>query len=117
MSDRVKPPEVAAAEKRLADIKHPSALFVNQMIVENMVDFFQEHVAPEIKALKSRIAELEAQPYLREAGVWDNHISYGTGAVVSHGGSAWICRCPTTARPGTNSDWRLFVKRGKDARL
>jgi hypothetical protein len=33
----------------------------------------------------------------------------------TYGGSLWIAKCDTEAMPGTNSDWQLAVKRGRDA--
>jgi hypothetical protein len=42
----------------------------------------------------------------------------GKGAIVSHDGSAWVAtRELAEGKPGTpNSGFKLFVKRGKDAK-
>jgi hypothetical protein len=64
-----------------------------------------------------RLEALEATPMLRDAGVWASGKQYGPGAVVTHGGSAWVAERPTLAQPGGPDDgWRLLVKRGKDLR-
>lgn len=41
---------------------------------------------------------------------------YKRGAVVSFGGSGFLARRDTDARPETNNDWRMFVKRGRDGK-
>ena len=38
------------------------------------------------------------------------------GAVVTMGGSLWLCFRATTAKPGAGDDWRLIVKRGADGK-
>lgn len=70
--------------------------------------------------LLGRVAALEAQPVLRDAGVWEAGKTYGAGAIVSWDGSGWIAQRSTQARPGGVSPdsraWRLLVKHGRDGR-
>lgn len=40
--------------------------------------------------------------------------AYQKGDVVTCAGSTWHCNSETKARPGTNSDWTLIVKKGRD---
>jgi hypothetical protein len=51
------------------------------------------------------------------AGVWTEG-GYVAGDTVSHGGSLFIARAETSAKPGNGGDtgWRLAVKRGNDGR-
>jgi hypothetical protein len=79
-------------------------------------DKIDEKIESATAPLKARIAELESQPFLREAGIWESEKSYGMGAVVTDHGSAWVCKQPTTERPGESSHWRLLVKRGRDGK-
>lgn len=48
--------------------------------------------------------------------VWKAGETYEKGDGVTLGGSFWIARRQTTARPETTDDWRLAVKRGRDGR-
>lgn len=52
-----------------------------------------------------------------EDGVYKTGRDYVRGAIVSYDGSGFICKVDkTSAVPGTSSDWRLFVKRGRDGK-
>jgi hypothetical protein len=42
--------------------------------------------------------------------------TYEKGDSVSFGGSIWVAMKDTSIRPGTNTDWRLAVKRGVDGK-
>ena len=55
-------------------------------------------------------------PVVIDRGVWKVDAEYERGDGVTWGGSFWIAQCDTTAKPETNSDWRLAVKRGRDGR-
>lgn len=48
-------------------------------------------------------------------GVWKEG-EYQRGAATTFGGSLFIALCDTKAKPETNSDWKLAVKRGRDGR-
>lgn len=54
-------------------------------------------------------------PHYRE--VWKEGETYHKGSVVTWGGSAWIAKADTTTKPDApGSDWRLAVKKGRDAK-
>ena len=55
-------------------------------------------------------------PTLTDAGVWRPDTRYLKGQGASFGGSFFIAQCDTTAKPETNGDWRLAVKRGRDGK-
>lgn len=42
--------------------------------------------------------------------------SYTRGDVVTWGGSLWLAKADTRAKPEQSPDWKLIVKRGADAR-
>lgn len=70
-----------------------------------------------ITALEQKVAALEARPTVKDHGVWEAGEVYPEGAVVSHQGSAWICRSmhmATGAEPD-HVHFRLLVKHGRDA--
>ena len=86
--------KIAALEQRIAALEHKSA------------------------ADDARIAALEARPSVQDKGTWKDGVVYDKGDIVTHGGSGWICS-ETHLATGTdlNHDcFRLFVKRGRDAR-
>jgi hypothetical protein len=47
-------------------------------------------------------------------GVWKAG-RYSKDDNITYGGSTWLALCDTDASPGGSDDWRLIVKRGKDA--
>ena len=49
-----------------------------------------------------------------DAGPWKEGATYLPGDGVTFGGSFFIAKAETQARPAESSDWRLAVKRGKD---
>jgi collagen type III alpha len=51
-----------------------------------------------------------------DAGVWRDDTTYVPGDGVTVGGSFFIAQNTTNAKPGLSDDWRLAVKRGRDAR-
>ena len=72
----------------------------------------------EIAALKQQVVELASRPTMQDKGTWASGTTYDEGALVSHGGSAWICSA-THFAVGSEPDhqhFRLFVKRGRDGR-
>lgn len=66
--------------------------------------------------LCARIAALEARPVIEYDDIWQPDKSYRVGQLVTYRGSLWACRATTTTQPGTSKDWRLAVKRGRDAK-
>jgi hypothetical protein len=57
-------------------------------------------------------AELERRGFMSYHGVWDEAAEYPRGALVTHGGSAWVALTPAEKglRPGKAPAWRLAVK-------
>jgi hypothetical protein len=63
------------------------------------------------KAVTFAVAQI---PRLEWKGVWAEG-EYTKGNNVTWAGSLWICVVEkTTAKPETNADWKLAVKRGRD---
>jgi hypothetical protein len=54
-------------------------------------------------------------PIVLDRGVWRAR-EYKAGDAVTWGGSLWIAQKETEAKPDSGEDWRLAVKRGRDAR-
>ena len=56
-------------------------------------------------------------PVLIDRGVYKADLQYEKGDGVTYGGSFWICQKDRPgSKPGEDSDWRLAVKRGRDAK-
>ena len=85
--------------------------------LDTLVEILAHCIAPHLQAIEKRIAELEARPALEDAGTWNAQRVFKPGNIVTHEGSAWVCKemC-SNARPGQSDCWRLMVKHGKDAR-
>jgi hypothetical protein len=49
-------------------------------------------------------------------GVWKVGDEYKRGDIVGFGGSAFIAKRDTTAKPETDDSWQMFVKRGRDGK-
>lgn len=66
-----------------------------------------------------RVVERKARlPIPRDADIYVKGKTYQKGQIVTYGGSAFIARRDTSALIGgdpPSPDWRLFVKRGRDA--
>jgi len=70
-----------------------------------------------LETLEQRVKALEARPAAPGyKGVWKEGIGFEPGAMVTHGGSLWVCKATTILKPGTSDAWQLAVKRGKDGR-
>ena len=56
-------------------------------------------------------------PIVVDAGVYKNGMDYAKGDGVTYGGSFWIAQVDhPNQSPGKGTEWRLAVKRGKDAK-
>jgi HK97 family phage portal protein len=55
-------------------------------------------------------ADTEPRTAMQYRDVFAEGAAYERGDVVTFQGSAWHCQAATTARPGTNADWRLMMK-------
>lgn len=49
-------------------------------------------------------------------GVFKTGSDYARGDVVTFDGSLWLALSATAARPGTNGEWQLITKKGRDGR-
>jgi hypothetical protein len=58
------------------------------------------------------LGEIEARGFVTYGGVWDETVEYPRGALVTHGGSAWVALTPAEKglKPGKAPAWRLAVK-------
>jgi integrin beta 3 len=57
-------------------------------------------------------------PVIIDRGVYKTDSVYARGDGVTYGGSFWICqKDKTSSKPGEDANWRLAVKRGRDARI
>jgi len=54
-------------------------------------------------------------PVIVDRETWRAEQQYERGDAVTFGGQIYIARADTKARPGDSGDWRLAVRRGKDA--
>jgi len=55
-------------------------------------------------------------PVVLDRGVFKEGNEYVPGDGVTCGGSFWIAQKQTKLRPGTNDEWRLAVKKGRDGK-
>ena len=101
------PAEVAAAYEKASKRRSSDAV---------LIDIIFETLAPVIKDLRGRVSELEARPEFVDKGVFREGNAYSAGHGVTHDGSYWLAQRATMARPGSNADWRLAVKRGRDGK-
>lgn len=84
--------------------------------IADSVNMVNAKHASRMEKLETRIAALEnKEPTLKYCGVWEEHRLYVRGNFCTDHGSIWHCERSTRARPNTNDDWVLAVKRGKDA--
>jgi hypothetical protein len=49
---------------------------------------------------------------MKYCGIWEEDREYLRGGFVTTNGSLWHAEQPTRSRPGTDSTWRLAVKKG-----
>lgn len=92
-------------------------------IVDGTIDAIREvkdKQDEQIKALESRIRELENQPdkTLKFCGEWSNAETYEPNDICHNAGSAWVATMRSTGvRPSTGDYasmcWQLFVSRGR----
>jgi hypothetical protein len=72
----------------------------------------KEAIADAVRPLERRIAELEARGEMKYCGIWEEGREYLRGNFVTTNGSLWHAEQPTRRRPGTDSTYRLAVKKG-----
>ena len=68
-------------------------------------------LGPILADIEKRLGELEAQPYLKDAGIWRSERIFKPGDVATHAGAMWVCReMNSNTRPGMGGAWRLMHK-------
>ncbi|MGE4253632.1 MAG: hypothetical protein AB7E84_00275 [Xanthobacteraceae bacterium] len=77
-----------------------------------MVSAIMRAVAPHIKELRDKIAQLESRPTPAWRGAFKQGEVYQPMSFVVDHGSLWIAAATTSSRPGNSSDWVLCCKRG-----
>jgi hypothetical protein len=55
-------------------------------------------------------------PVVIDRGVYQSGKQYEQGDAVTWGGSMWIAKEATEAKPDSGEGWRLAVKRGRDGK-
>lgn len=80
-------------------------------LAAGLVPWVRDAVAEAMAPLATRVAVLEAEPFVRDAGTWKAGVLYKRGQLVTDGGASWICKEPNSnARPGRSDAWRLTAK-------
>lgn len=68
-------------------------------------------------AIEERVGEIQVRTFADiYQGVYENGRLYTRGLLATWGGSLWLSKVETRAKPGESPDWRLVVKKGADAR-
>jgi len=111
--------ELALAEERAA--APPGEKLSMWNLLGQMIGVVSAHTGTardQLAALADRVAALEAKVAdgLQYEGVHEPDRAYRRNLAVTHDGSIWISMRETRQRPGDGADWKLAVKRGKDAR-
>jgi hypothetical protein len=71
----------------------------------------------QMRRLEDRIRAIEERPLLEDVGVWNPNSEYCPGMVCTFDGSSWVCKTwHRNGKPGSTTDWRLLVKRGRDGK-
>jgi len=99
-----------------------------ELLMQAIAPVIKEYTEGVVAPLRSRITELNQElaevkstkHTLADAykGVWQptQFDRYERGSAVTFEGSLWIARAATRAKPGTNDEWQLAVKRGSDGK-
>ncbi len=69
-------------------------------------------VGGRFESLEARIEALEQRPVPVYRGVHEQGKSYLANSLTTRSGSLWIAMQATTSVPGTDSSWKLIVKKG-----
>jgi hypothetical protein len=87
------------------------------------LDDFSAGISDDLKTvtLKFKSGDREKKselviPSLIYREIYREGTEYERGDVVTFGGSMWVCMKETTGKPGISNDWRLAVKKGRDAK-
>ncbi|MBA3884279.1 MAG: hypothetical protein H0X67_00950 [Acidobacteria bacterium] len=70
-------------------------------------------VKDRFELLEKRVAELESRPLPTYLGVHRAGAHYKACSMTTRSGSLWFATEDTTGTPGTDTTWRLIVKKGQ----
>jgi hypothetical protein len=71
-------------------------------------------IAEYIAAIPPDLSKATLADCYRE--IWNVGGEYQRGELVTFGGSLFLALCDTKAKPETNKDWKLIVKRGREGK-
>jgi hypothetical protein len=121
--------EIAAADARKCpaevDLPKPGlSLAIGPRFIRLVVSTIagvRDALSARADALDARILALEQRPAApRYVGVHEDNRTYEAGDIVTLGGSMWIAKERTFAKPDEHTDgartWTLCVKRGREGR-
>lgn len=67
--------------------------------------------------IETRFADLQVRTFSEVyQGVFTRGSTYSRGVLATWDGSLWLSLNSTSDQPGTSKDWKLIVKKGRDAR-
>lgn len=71
-----------------------------------------------VKAKGGQVVRRYEMPIVIDKGYWRDGLSAKNGDAYTHDGSLWIALRETSTKPstGSNSDWRLAVRKGRDGK-
>jgi len=108
--------EQEAKRAEVAARHRAQTTYVTHAHLEQVLEMVGREVAKHVAKLEERITTLEARPELKHVGTWRSGVRYEERNLVTHDGSVFMCTASTdAATPGKSPNWRLIVKRGKDA--
>jgi hypothetical protein len=99
------------AQARISMLEARSAKI--EKIAARQTEFAEvlDAVLETLDSILNRLAQLDEQPTMSYAGIWDEDKStYEPGSVVTAGGAAWYAVTKTSGRPGKDVSWRLIMK-------
>lgn len=85
----------------------------------DFTDFDIDYDGDRTITIKGRGGEITKRvPVPLDRGYWREGMACEKGDIVTEGGSAWIARRDTKAKPALEhkDDWRLFARKGRDGR-
>lgn len=86
-------------------------------VIVKLIDRQTAPLLQRIDALESELKASKSQT-LADAyqGIWAPGRNYKRGDVSTHDGSVWLAQVDTNTKPGSDADWRLMVKKGRDGK-
>ena len=115
-------PKVIVVRKRARPrARNALVTFTNEQVTDFMGHIIREiykeidtRYAARIKALEAKIAELGSFDF---KGGWQSAMTYERGDFCVYDGSLWHANHDgVRSQPGSNGDWQLAVRKGRDAR-